>query len=48
MPSHDGSDCGYPGIAQLPDGKIMALTYVKYEPGRNRQSVVAKIFDLPR
>lgn len=48
MHSHDGSDCGYPGIAQLPDGKIMALTYVKYEPGRNRQSVVAKIFDLPR
>ena len=45
--SYDNDDCGYPGIAQLPDGKIMALTYVKYAPGRDRQSVIAKVFDLP-
>jgi hypothetical protein len=31
--SYAGWDCGYPGMAILPDGTIVATTYIKYRPG---------------
>jgi hypothetical protein len=31
--SHKGSDCGYPGLELLPDGTIVATTYIKYRAG---------------
>lgn len=42
--SHAGCDCGYPGIHLLPDGTILATTYVKYHAGEEKQSVVCKRF----
>jgi len=44
--SHAGADCGYPGIVRLPDGAILATTYIKYEPGTARHSVVSVRFNL--
>ena len=44
--SHAGNDCGYPGIERLPDGTILATTYIKYEPGKAKQSVVCVRFGL--
>jgi hypothetical protein len=44
--SNAGGDCGYPGMELLPDGTIVATTYVKYEPGKAKHSVVAVHFDL--
>ena len=38
--SHAGWDCGYPGVERLPDGTILATTYIKREPGKNKHSVV--------
>lgn len=35
------SDCGYPGVELLPDGTIVATTYVKYQPGPEKHSVVS-------
>ena len=37
---------GYPGMELLPDGTIVATTYIKYLPGKNRQSVVNTRFTL--
>lgn len=34
-------DCGYPGVELLPDGTIVATTYLKYAPGPDKHSVVA-------
>lgn len=39
-------DCGYPGVELLPDGTIVATTYVKYAPGPEKHSVVATRFKL--
>ena len=39
-------DCGYPGMELLPDGTIVATTYVKYAPGKEKNSVVSARFDL--
>lgn len=39
-------DCGYPGVELLPDGTIMATTYVKYRPGKEKHSVVGVRFVL--
>jgi len=39
-------DCGYPGVELLPDGTIVATTYVKYAPGKEKHSVVSVRFDL--
>jgi hypothetical protein len=39
-------DCGYPGVELLPDGTIVATTYVKYHPGKEKQSVVSTRFKL--
>ena len=44
--SHAGGDCGYPGVAALPDGTIVATTYIKYKPGKNKHSVVSTRFTL--
>jgi hypothetical protein len=44
--SHAGGDCGYPGMELLPDGTIVATTYIKYRPGRKRHSVVSTRFTL--
>ncbi|WP_164103664.1 sialidase family protein [Candidatus Laterigemmans baculatus] len=39
-------DCGYPGVEGLPDGTIVATTYVKYRPGPEKHSVVSTRFTL--
>lgn len=44
--SHAGRDCGYPGLELLPDGDIVATTYVKYRPGPAKHSVVSTRFKL--
>jgi hypothetical protein len=42
--NYAGVDCGYPGIHLLPDGTILATTYVKYWNDKRLQSVVAVRF----
>lgn len=37
-------DCGYPGVELLPDGTIVATTYVKYRDDENKNSVVSVRF----
>ena len=44
--SHAGGDCGYPGLERLPDGTILATTYIKYRPGPEKHSVVSTRFTL--
>lgn len=44
--SNAGPDCGYPGLEILPDGTIIATTYVKYTPGKMKHSVVSVRFKL--
>jgi len=44
--SYAGSDCGYPGVELLPDGTIVATTYIKYRPGAEKHSVVSTRFKL--
>ncbi len=44
--SHAGGDCGYPGMERLPDGTIVATTYIKYKPGNDKHSVVSTRFTL--
>ncbi len=39
-------DCGYPGMELLPDGTIVATTYVKYREGPEQNSVVSVRFKL--
>ena len=39
-------DCGYPGLELLPDGTLVATTYVKYRPGSEKNSVVSVRFKL--
>jgi hypothetical protein len=46
LQSHAGGDCGYPGLELLPDGSILATTYIKYRPGADKQSVVCTRFSL--
>ncbi|WP_417383536.1 sialidase family protein [Gimesia sp.] len=44
-------DCGYPGVELLPDGTIVATTYVKYRDNKDKNSVVAvrfKLDELPK
>jgi len=42
--SHKGSDCGYPGVEILPDGTVVATTYIKYRPGSEQNSIVSVRF----
>jgi len=44
--SHKRADCGYPAVEMLPDGTVVATTYVKYRPGPERNSVVSVRFRL--
>ncbi|MBN1676692.1 MAG: exo-alpha-sialidase [Kiritimatiellae bacterium] len=44
--SHAGGDCGYPGLERLPDGTLVATTYIKYRPGPEKHSVVSTRFSL--
>ncbi|MCR9208010.1 MAG: exo-alpha-sialidase, partial [bacterium] len=39
-------DCGYPGVELLPDGTIVATTYIKYRPGPEKHSVVTTRFRI--
>ena len=42
--SHAGADCGYSGLERLPDGTIVATTYIKYRPGPEKHSIVSVRF----
>jgi hypothetical protein len=44
--SHAGGDCGYPGVELLPDGTVVATTYIKYRAGPAKHSVVSTRFTL--
>lgn len=44
--SYAGSDCGYPGLEILPDGTILAITYIKLRPGKEQHSIVGVRFKL--
>lgn len=44
--SYAGSDCGYPGLEILPDGTIIAITYIKMKPGKEQHSIVQVKFNL--
>ena len=44
--SYAGSDCGYPGLELLPDGTLVATTYIKYWNDTRKQSVVSTRFTL--
>lgn len=44
--NYHGADCGYPGLALLPDGTIVATTYLKYRPGPEKHSVVSVRFKI--
>lgn len=44
--SYAGGDCGYPGVELLPDGTLLATTYIKYDDGPNKHSVVSVRFRL--
>jgi len=44
--SYAGGDCGYPGLECLPDGTLVATTYIKYAPGADKHSVVSVRFTL--
>ncbi len=44
--SYKGGDNGYPGVEVLPDGTIVATTYLKYREGPEKNSVVSTRFKL--
>ena len=44
--SYAGWDCGYPGLEILPDGTIVATTYIKIKPGKEKQSIVEVRFKI--
>lgn len=44
--SHAGGDCAYPGMEVLEDGTIVATTYIKYKPEKDKHSVVSTRFKL--
>lgn len=44
--SYTKGDCGYPGLECLPDGTIVATTYIKYWDDERRHSVVCTRFKL--
>ena len=44
--SYKGGDNGYPGVEVLPDGTIVATTYIKYREGPEKHSVVSTRFTL--
>lgn len=44
--NYAGADCGYPGMELLPDGTILATTYLKYWKDARKHSVVSTRFRL--
>jgi len=44
--SYAGTDCGYPGMELLPDGTIVATTYIKYRDDHAKHSVVSTRFNI--
>ncbi len=44
--SYASGDCGYPGMEILPDGTIIATTYIKYKEGKDKHSVVSTRFQM--
>jgi len=44
--SYANWDCGYAGFEVLPDGTFVATTYIKYQPGPKKHSVVSTRFTL--
>ena len=42
--SYAGWDCGYPGIHLMPDGTVVATTYIQYWNDARKQSVVCTRF----
>ena len=40
------TDCGYPGLHVLPDGSLVATTYIKYRPDKKKHSVVSVRFTM--
>ena len=44
--SYAGNDCGYPGMELLPDGTIVATTYIKYKDDHHKHSVVSTRFKI--
>lgn len=42
--SFKGGDNGYPGVEVLPDGTVVATTYIKYREGPEKNSVVSVRF----
>ena len=44
--NYAGIDCGYPGMELLPDGTIIATTYIKYWEDNRKHSVVSTRFKL--
>jgi hypothetical protein len=45
-PGEGNADCGYSDLERLPDGTIVATTYIKYQPGPEKNSVVNTRFTL--
>jgi hypothetical protein len=46
VPGKGNSDCGYSDLEILPDGMIVATTYLKYAPGPEKHSVVNTRFTI--
>ncbi|MBI5693111.1 MAG: exo-alpha-sialidase [Verrucomicrobia bacterium] len=44
--SYKGGDNGYPGLEVLPDGTLVATTYIKYREGPEKNSLVSTRFNL--
>ncbi len=44
--SYKGADCGYPSVEILPDGTVVATTYIKYRKGPEKNSVVSARFKV--
>lgn len=44
--NYAGVDSGYPGLEILPDGTVVATTYLKYHPGPEKHSVVSVRFKI--
>ena len=39
-------DCGYPGLELLPDGTLVATTYIKYAEGPEKHSIISTRFKI--
>ncbi len=44
--SNAGGDCGYPGMHLFDNGDVLALTYIKYQPGNIKHSIVSTRFNI--